>query len=92
MGLSDDLNLEVYKILRENWTTRDGRIVPEPEDLALRNDAVKIDGTVLYADLDESTALVSMAQCFNACGAHSRIGRQLRLAELTWPMPLSRLR
>ena len=29
------------------------------EDLALRNDAVKIDATVLYADLDESTNLVN---------------------------------
>ena len=59
MPLGDNLNSEVFKILQEGWTTRLGRTVPEPEKLALRNDAVKINGTVLYADLDDSTALVN---------------------------------
>ena len=59
MALGDDLNSEVNKIFREGWTTRAGQVVPEPEDLKLGNDAVKLDGTVLYADLDESTALVN---------------------------------
>ena len=59
MPLGDDLNSEVRKILRERWTTRSGRVVPEPEDLALGNDAVTLDGTVLYADLDGSTELVN---------------------------------
>ena len=59
MPLGNDLNSEVRKILRERWTTRSGRVVPEPEDLALGNDAVILDGTVLYADLDGSTELVN---------------------------------
>ena len=59
MPLGDDLNSEVYKILQERWTTRPGRVVPEPEKLALRNDGVILDGAVLYADLDESTKLVN---------------------------------
>ena len=59
MPLGNDLNSEVRKILRERWTTRSGRVVPEPEDLALGNDAVTLDGTVLYADLDGSTELVN---------------------------------
>ena len=59
MALGDDLNSEVNKIFQESWSTRVGRVVPEPEGLGLGNDAVKIDGTVLYADLDESTALVN---------------------------------
>ena len=59
MTFGDDLNSQVRQILRERWKTRSGRIVPEPEDLKLGNDAVNIDGTVLYADLDESTALVN---------------------------------
>ena len=59
MALGDDLNSEVRKILRETWTTRAGRVVPEPEDLALGNDAVTLNGTVLYADLDDSTNLVN---------------------------------
>ncbi len=59
MSLGDDLNSQVRQILREQWTTRSGRVVPEPEDLGLGNDAVIIDGTVLYADLDDSTDLVN---------------------------------
>ena len=33
--------------------------MPEPEDLALRNDAAILNGTVLYADLDDSTEIVN---------------------------------
>jgi class 3 adenylate cyclase len=58
MGLADDLNAEVTKIFKEQWTTRDGAVVPDSPDLKLANDAVKLKGTVLYADLAESTALV----------------------------------
>ena len=56
--LSEQLDQEVKKIFRERWTTRDGQKVPESEDVQLGNDAVKIDGTVLYADLDGSTNMV----------------------------------
>lgn len=58
MALKDDLEKEVARIFREQWTERDGRSVPEPEDLGLGNDAVKLDATVLYADMSGSTALV----------------------------------
>lgn len=58
MGLTDDLKLDVAKIFREGWTPREGQKVPEPEDLKLGNDSVRLKGTVLYADLDASTDLV----------------------------------
>lgn len=58
MALRDDLALDVAKIFRANWSTRDGIVVPEAEDLSLANDAVKLTGTVLYADIHESTRLV----------------------------------
>ena len=58
MSLGEDLTKEVRKIFKDTWTTRDGQKVPESEDLQLGNDAVKLDGTVLYADLDASTNLV----------------------------------
>lgn len=58
MALKDDLETEVKKIFREQWTTRNGTVVPESGDLKLANDAVKLQGTVLYADLDGSTNLV----------------------------------
>ena len=58
MARGRDLNSEVRKILQEQWSTRLGRKVPEPDELGLGNDAVKLEGTVLYADLNESTKLV----------------------------------
>jgi class 3 adenylate cyclase len=58
MGLKDDLEKEVADTFRSKWEERDGRDVPDPEDLGLGNDAVKIDGTVLYADMTGSTKLV----------------------------------
>ena len=58
MSLVEDYTEAVEKIFKDTWTTRDGQKVPESEDLGLGNDAVKLDGTVLYADLDESTNLV----------------------------------
>jgi len=58
MALSKDLEKEVGQIFRERWTTRDGEVVPDSEDVQLGNDAVKLDGTVLYADLAESTRMV----------------------------------
>ena len=58
MGIKEDLQSEVKKIFAEQWTTRDGTVVPEFEDLKLGNDAVKLEGTVLYADMSDSTKLV----------------------------------
>jgi class 3 adenylate cyclase len=58
MAFTDDLAAEVVKILKEQWSERDGKSVPDTPDLKLANDAVKLAGTVLYADLADSTGLV----------------------------------
>jgi class 3 adenylate cyclase len=58
MALKDDLESRVDDIFTEKWTSRDGQKVPSPDDLKLGNDAVKLYGVVLYADLSESTKLV----------------------------------
>ncbi len=58
MGLRQELVSEVDAIFDTEFKERDGRKVPEPEDVKLGNDAVKLDGTVLYADLADSTGLV----------------------------------
>ncbi len=58
MSLVDDYTEAVKEIFEEEWETREGQKVPESEDLKLSNDAVELDGTVLYADLDDSTNLV----------------------------------
>ncbi len=52
------LTLTVKDIFAGVWSERDGEVVPEPEDLKLGNDAVKLDATVLYADMSGSTVLV----------------------------------
>lgn len=62
MPIEDELRSTVKEILRKQWQTRDGRVVPEPEDLSLANDAIKLEAIVLYADLDESTKLVDSYQ------------------------------
>lgn len=68
MSLKVDLETEVKKIFKEDWTSRTGQIVPQPEDLKLSNDAVVFEkATVVYADLSESTVLVdSMKWEFSA--------------------------
>lgn len=58
MGILDDLSSEVRQVFRTAWTERDGRVVPDSESLKLGNDAIKLTGTVLYADLSASTKLV----------------------------------
>lgn len=78
MGLGDNLNAEVRKILHEEWSERDAQVVPDSDDLKLSNDAVTLEGTVLYADLDDSTKLVDekdpsfaaeVYKCFLVCAA-----------------------
>lgn len=60
MSLKDELIDHVGKIFHDPWTERDGRIVPEAEDVILANAAIKLDGaTVLYADMSGSTSLVN---------------------------------
>ncbi len=58
MGLNKELSDQVAKIFREQWSQRDGTVVPDSPDLKLYNDAVNLNATVLYADMAESTNLV----------------------------------
>lgn len=60
MGLAADLSGEVDDILRLQWTTRQGQVVPVSDDVALGNETVVFDdAVVLYSDLKSSTALVN---------------------------------
>jgi class 3 adenylate cyclase len=56
--LKPELETAVEDIFKDAWSERDGQVVPEPEDLKLGNDAVKLNATVLYADISSSTVLV----------------------------------
>lgn len=59
MATAKDIRTEVEEIFGTNWKARDGQVVPDSPDVKLGNDAVQINGTVLYADLVESTSLVN---------------------------------
>jgi class 3 adenylate cyclase len=48
----------VTKILSHKWVIRDGLVVPTDGSVTLGNVGVKIDATILYADLSDSTGLV----------------------------------
>ena len=56
--LKPELDIAVKNIFAGVWSERDREVVPEPEDLKLGNDAVKLNATVRYADISSSTALV----------------------------------
>lgn len=59
MSTADDLAAEVRAIFADGWSTREGRVVPDPGDLKLSNDAIAFErATVLYADLSGSTRMV----------------------------------
>lgn len=62
MALRDDLALEVSRIFGTVFTERKGRVIPTPDTVQIGNDAVRIEGTVLYADLSRSTHLVDTKQ------------------------------
>lgn len=58
MTLKGDLEARVLSTFKSRWTERNGIVVPEDNSIKLDNDCVKLDATVLYADLTDSTGLV----------------------------------
>lgn len=58
MGLIGDLETYVDNVFTEEWTRRQGQKVPDASEVALKNEAVELDATVLYADLADSTKMV----------------------------------
>jgi len=58
MGDKSDIEQAVKNILTTQWASRKGQVIPSADDLTLGNDAVLLDGTILYADLDGSTKMV----------------------------------
>jgi adenylate cyclase len=62
MALLDDLSSGVGDTLRTSWDLREGRVVPSSDDVALIGGGVRFDGTVLYADLAQSSRLATEFQ------------------------------
>lgn len=57
MGLSDDVKAGVDGVLAPEWKERKGTVVPETEDIVLKDGAVRLKATYLYADMADSTGL-----------------------------------
>jgi len=59
MSVKDEITKYAHDTFTSTWTTTDGRKVPTPEsNIGLGNVATKINATILYADLSDSTGLV----------------------------------
>lgn len=58
MALVDELSDYIRTAVNSDWSYKSGQSVPETKDIGLGNVGTKIDSTVLYADLDDSTKLV----------------------------------
>jgi len=57
MAIFDTLSDEVDNILDISWDERTGNVIPDTTDVVLKNGAVKIEATFLYADLAGSSVL-----------------------------------
>lgn len=57
MGLADDTKSGIDGVLKEAWSITAGTVVPETDDIALKNGGRRIDATYLYADLAGSSKL-----------------------------------
>lgn len=59
MTLQSELESWVSTVFQSNWQVKEGQKVPDDDSrLGLQNEAVQIDGTVLYSDMSDSTKLV----------------------------------
>ena len=57
MGLADDTKSGIDGVLREAWVITAGTVVPETDDVTLKNGGRRVDATYLYADLAGSSKL-----------------------------------
>jgi class 3 adenylate cyclase len=59
LSLVGELTAEIASVISKQWDVRQGREVPSDEDVSLSGGAVKLEGTVLYADLFGSSRLAT---------------------------------
>jgi adenylate cyclase len=60
MAFVDTITSEIETILNTKWVERDGTVVPSTDSVALKDGAVKVDATFLYADLVGSSKLAKL--------------------------------
>lgn len=64
MGLEADVRAGVTNVLAPEWNRRNGQVVPKSEDVTLKDGAVDIQATYLYADMADSTGLAQSYKDF----------------------------
>lgn len=57
MALKDEITKGVTDVLAATWDIRDGTVVPTTDTVKLKDGAVKVEATYLYADLAGSSTL-----------------------------------
>ena len=83
MAVVADLRNDVDGVLNQAWDVRDGEVVPTSDKVALAGGGVKLEATMLYADLADSTEIAmwdrrvaaKLCKAFLAC-ASRLIGAQ----------------
>lgn len=55
MGIKDTVGENVDNLLSAVWSTRDGSVVPTTDSVVMKNGAVTLEATYLYADLADSS-------------------------------------
>ena len=53
----DEVIAGVEDVLDADWSVRNGTVIPETDDVVLKNGAVRVDATYVYADLADSSTL-----------------------------------
>lgn len=64
--LAEELKAQISETASTVWSSRDGRVVPDTDDLTLGNDRVVLDAVLLYADLADSTEMATKNQVIAA--------------------------
>lgn len=57
MTIIENVTSDIQSALGAVWIIRDGQVVPDTDDVALTGGGVKLEATMLYADLADSTEL-----------------------------------
>lgn len=59
MTAKDELTSRVSQIFSHSWDIREGRTVPSNDQVTLKGGGVRLDATVLYSDLSQSSKLAT---------------------------------
>lgn len=62
MTIVEEISQIIDDIVKGRWEITEGRVVPETEDIGLGNKGIRLETTMLYADLADSTEMAMYNQ------------------------------